>query len=343
MPEDACPVRWTGSQAVVTLPESVDVSNVASIREQLLGLVNRGASPLVVDMTQTAVCDQAGADALVRVYQRASVNGAKLRVAVTAPLVRRILDVSGLDRLVSIYPSVEMATAVVAADNVIPFAATRRKRADPSREPGRTEVSPAVLVALVDALADGVMLAAADGTIALANRRAEVMFGYAPGELTGQPVESLLPPGLRAPHVHYRAGYDREPVARPMGNRPWLVGLRKDGSTVPLRISLSPVLTATGAFTLAVVRDISADQPHTDLGDLARAVAAVRQAHRGQELLDRVVNHLFQLGLSLQTAIELPQEAARERIAEGLALLDATISEIRDHVFGEQTRDGPSS
>jgi len=35
-----------------------------------------------------------------------------------------------------------------------------------------------VLLALVDALADGVVLAYSDGVIALANRRAEDMFGY---------------------------------------------------------------------------------------------------------------------------------------------------------------------
>jgi anti-anti-sigma factor len=95
----------------VTLPESIDVSNAGLIREQLLSLVNRGASPLVADMTGTLSCDHAGADALLRAYQRASVSGTRLRVVVTAPVVRRVLAVSGLDRLISIYPSVEAATA----------------------------------------------------------------------------------------------------------------------------------------------------------------------------------------------------------------------------------------
>jgi hypothetical protein len=45
VPEDPCPVRWTGKQAVVAFPDYVDVSNAGPIREQLLGLINRGASP----------------------------------------------------------------------------------------------------------------------------------------------------------------------------------------------------------------------------------------------------------------------------------------------------------
>jgi PAS domain-containing protein len=54
--------------------------------------------------------------------------------------------------------------------------------------------------------ADGVILTSEDGVLVLANGRAEDMFGYRPGELTGQPVESLVPAGLRAAHVTKRAG-----------------------------------------------------------------------------------------------------------------------------------------
>ena len=117
-----------------------------------------------------------------------------------------------------------------------------------------------------------------------------------------------------------------------MGGRARLVGLRKDASTVPVEISLSPVPTATGHFTLAVIRDVTETRRRDDLADLARAVVA-EQAHRGQELLDRVTTSLYHVGLSLQGAINLPADVARERIAEALQRLDDTIREIRDHAF----------
>ena len=108
---DTYPVRWTGRQAVVALPEHIDVSNASQIREELLWVINRGAAALIADMTATLSCDQSGADAVMRAYQRALASGTQLRLVVTAEIVRRVLGINGLDRLISVYPSVEPATA----------------------------------------------------------------------------------------------------------------------------------------------------------------------------------------------------------------------------------------
>ena len=96
---------------VVTLPEHINAANTGQIREELLMLINRGAAVLIVDMTATASCDYAGAEALVRAYRRAVANGTQLRLVVPAEVVRRVLSGNGIDRLVSVYPSREAAIA----------------------------------------------------------------------------------------------------------------------------------------------------------------------------------------------------------------------------------------
>ncbi len=111
MLEDICPVRWAGQQAVVALPEHMDESNAGQFGEELLSVINRGATALIADMTATIWCDHAGADAVVRAFQRAVISGTELRLVVTTPHVSRVLSLSGLDRLVCIYPSLEAATA----------------------------------------------------------------------------------------------------------------------------------------------------------------------------------------------------------------------------------------
>ena len=109
--EDFYPVEWVGGQAVVALPEHIGISNAGQVREELLSLINRGATTLIADMTATVSCDQAGAEAVLRARTRAAASGTELRLVVTAPVVARVLRLVGLDRTVSVYPSLEAAVA----------------------------------------------------------------------------------------------------------------------------------------------------------------------------------------------------------------------------------------
>jgi anti-anti-sigma factor len=330
------PVAWTGRRAVVAFPEHVDMSNAAQIREQLLAVFDRGAVVVIADMSATAWCDYIGVDAVARACQRAAVCRAELRLVVTAPAVRRLLAAEGLDRLVPVYSSVEAAITAGEPDDLAPPIAASRSPARPQdgleNGPGPAPLNETVLRQLIDALADGIVLAGEDGRIVLANRRAAEMFGYRPGELAGQLVESLMPAGLREAHRLDRAGYALKPAARPMADRARLVGLRKDGSTIPVTITLRPVPTASGHFVLAVVRDATQEHWQDDLAGLVRVVLA-EQAQHAEDLLDGVIGSLFHVGLSLDTAAGQPAELARERISQALQRLDDTVREIRDHVF----------
>ena len=111
MLEDIDPVHWAGQQAAVALPVHMDASDAGQIREELLSVINGGATALIADMTATIWCDHAGADAVVRAFQRAVICGTELRPVVTAEYVSRVLSLTGLDRLVPSYPSLEAATA----------------------------------------------------------------------------------------------------------------------------------------------------------------------------------------------------------------------------------------
>jgi PAS domain S-box-containing protein len=330
-------------QRVVAFPAHVDESNATQIGQELLAAFADGAAVVIADLSATVSCDGACADVVARACQRAAVRQAELRLVATAPTVRQLLAEQGLDRLVAVYPSV-VAAAVAAGppDGPDPGDDPASLMAAPPR-PGRLQatrgdgpepgwLTRAVLRQLIDALADGIVLADEDGRIVLANRRAAAMFGYRRGELAGQQVESLVPAGLRDAHRLDRAAYARKPVARPMADRARLVGLRRDGTTVPLTITLSPVPTASGHLVLAVVKDAAHERAQHDLTGLVSAAAA-EQVQHAEELLDRVAGRMFHVGLSLDQAAGQPVELARERISEALQRLDDTIHEIRDHVF----------
>lgn len=119
-------------------------------------------------------------------------------------------------------------------------------------------------LALFDAVPDGLLIVNAEGTVALSNSNAQRLFGYTFEALQGLSVELLLPERFRGRHVALREGYTAQPTVRPMGAPGiTLFGLRRDGTEVPVDISLSPLELDGRRVTIVAVRDSSAREAST--------------------------------------------------------------------------------
>ncbi|HVQ94109.1 MAG TPA: PAS domain-containing protein, partial [Mycobacteriales bacterium] len=70
---------------------------------------------------------------------------------------------------------------------------------------------------LLEAAPDAIVAVRIDGRIALVNAATERLFGYHREDLVGQPVEILVPEGMRGAHPGHRSGYLSDPRPRPMG------------------------------------------------------------------------------------------------------------------------------
>lgn len=131
-----------------------------------------------------------------------------------------------------------------------------------------------VYQALLEAAPDAIVVVDAAGTIVLVNSQTERLFGYTSAELLGQPVEILIPPGQQQTHAAHVQNYGEHPRPRPMGAQLDLHGCRKDGSTFPAEISLSPLTTSHGVIVMSAIRDVTAQK---------KIQLALREAHEHLE------------------------------------------------------------
>jgi len=126
--------------------------------------------------------------------------------------------------------------------------------AEPLRDLAATDA--AVAWAMVEAAPDALVLVDEHGIVELVNRQSEVLFGYDRGELLGRPVEALLPGRYATAHTVHRTGYRAAPGARPMGEDAELVATHRDGTEIPVEISLSPIHIGDALHVIAAVRDV---------------------------------------------------------------------------------------
>lgn len=103
------PVRHLGACTVVKMPHEIDLDNAPTIREQLLQLLDSGASGLVIDMSGTTFCDSSGLSAVVHAHQRAETLGGWVRLVITDSHVRKVFTITSVDTLIPIHESLDDA------------------------------------------------------------------------------------------------------------------------------------------------------------------------------------------------------------------------------------------
>ena len=96
---------------IVTLSGELDIMSAPDLRERLLSLLRPGASRLVIDLSAVRYADASGLTVLVGSQRRAVLLGGALRLAAPQPGVVRVLAVTGLNRHLDVYPTVQAAIA----------------------------------------------------------------------------------------------------------------------------------------------------------------------------------------------------------------------------------------
>jgi PAS domain S-box-containing protein len=114
------------------------------------------------------------------------------------------------------------------------------------------------------------IVVAEDGTIIGATAAADVLFGYAVGELAGagMSIHELVPPDRREAHREYFSEFWKQPSARQMGTREMtLEGMARDGTLFPVEVGWgSPVYVLERRAVVASVMKLGKRHTTNDSG-----------------------------------------------------------------------------
>ncbi len=135
--------------------------------------------------------------------------------------------------------------------------------------------------AILEATVDGIATIDAHGLLVSVNTALERMFGYLREELLGRNVKVLMPEPYRTEHDRYLRRFLESGVPRIIGIGREVEGLRKDGTTFPLRLSVGEI-------------DVDGDRLFVGiLGDLSAQIEAEREASRLGVILEDSLNEIY--------------------------------------------------
>jgi PAS domain S-box-containing protein len=148
------------------------------------------------------------------------------------------------------------------------------------------------LISLFENATEGIILTDGEGRIVLVNPAAQKMFGYDADELIGSPIEVLIPDRYKPHHKDLREGFYQHPQNRVMGVGRDLNAKRKDGSDMPVEVSLSFYKRNEELFVIAFIVDI------TERKKIENNVL------RQQNELEKMTNDMRKLNTQLEAKVE---------------------------------------
>jgi PAS domain S-box-containing protein len=200
--------------------------------------------------------------------------------------VRLTRDGRRIDVQLTMSPIID-ANGAVAGASGIGRDITQRKQAEAALRDREAKFR-----AVVETAANGIIIIDPQGTIEVFNPAAERIFGYRHDEVIGRKIEMLMPPAHASRHDQYleraRGADDGQTIV--IGRE--VEGLRKDGATVPLELSVGEARHDGTRVFVGIIRDIS-ERKRADQ-ERQCALDKLARSNRDLEQFARVVSHDLQ-------------------------------------------------
>ena len=103
----------SGGVVVLAIRGQADLHTVPELRAAFATVIESGAKRLVVDLSETTFIDSMTIGALLGAVKRQKAHQGRLVVACSVPHVRRVFELTSLDRVFDLRQSVEEAVAAL--------------------------------------------------------------------------------------------------------------------------------------------------------------------------------------------------------------------------------------
>ncbi len=105
--------QLNGDSYVLSLSGEVDLYTAPEFKQQLLEVIGQGAKEVVVDFTSTTFIDSTTLGVLVGGVKRLRSNDGQLALVCSDRNITKIFEITGLDRVFTIYPTRDEAISKV--------------------------------------------------------------------------------------------------------------------------------------------------------------------------------------------------------------------------------------
>jgi anti-sigma B factor antagonist len=109
--------RMSDDTALVALHGQVDLHTAPELRDELVSAIDDGAVNVVVDLTSATFIDSMTLGVLLGAVKRLRPRGGRLRIVCSDPNIRKIFEITLLDRVFSLFETREAAL-----DRLVPTA-----------------------------------------------------------------------------------------------------------------------------------------------------------------------------------------------------------------------------
>ena len=99
----------TSQWRVLEVEGDLDLVSAPDLRARLGGLSQGAPAYLVLDLSALQFVDSTGLGVLVGTHRRVRAAGGEVRIAGVSPRILRVLSVTGLDQVFSLFPTVAEA------------------------------------------------------------------------------------------------------------------------------------------------------------------------------------------------------------------------------------------